>query len=939
MSETVAVGRDAQLAEVERFLDRAADGPAGLLLEGPAGIGKTTVWRAAITAARARGHRVLSATAVDAESDLPFVGLRDLSAVVPVEAGDGLPAVQRAALDVALLRSGDPGAAADPSAVCAAALGVVRLLAAEGPLVVAVDDVTWMDRSSQRLLRYVLRRLRRERVGVLLARRTGEPGVPIGLDAPALAATTVRVELGALDVDDVHVLLTEHAGMALSARTTGHIHRVSGGNPFYAVEIGRAVVAGGRRRPSEEDLPVPGGVLAVTTRRLAALSAAARRTLGVVALLSATTVDRVTAVVGPETAAALEEAVDEGLLDVDGADVRFTHPILRSAVTAGLPALRRQGLHRELAAATDDPAERAVHLAAAATGPDPAVAAALDAAARRASAQGAPDAAAALADRAVALTPPDRPDDRARRVIDAACHHYRADDADTARERLRPLVADLPPGPLRAEALLWSGTFWSEDDTDEALTQLRGALGVVAELAGTDDGGGVLGELAAAAHRQLAVVQVFAGNTFSADAHAHQGLRIALTGSDADSIAESRATLAWTQFWDGHGLRPELLEPASAQRRWTRFAPNDKTPGLVSGMLLSLTDDLDAARATLRAEYGDARDRGLDRAACIALFNLIEVERRAGHWALALDLADEGHRVADASGDGLGRSLLLQARGHVRARLGMLAEARADAADAMALGTAVSSPMAVRFGHTLLGFVELSCGDHAAVDRHLSPLAERLLHGGFDPGLSRFVLDHVEALVALGELDRADVLLARFTAQAQALGRASSLAGATRCRALLLAARGDADGAAAASTEAIAAHERLGAPFEHGRTLLVAGSIHRRAKRRRAARDALRAAVVIFEELGSPPWTARAREELARIGGRAPSATALTGAEERVAALVAAGRSNREVAAELFLTVATVEATLWKVYRKLGVRSRTELSVVRARTVRRSPGR
>lgn len=925
-ADVPTIGRDAEIAIVHRFLDAVANGPAALLVEGVAGIGKTTLWRAAVAAATARGYRVLATTAVDTEADLPFVGLRDLSAPVAVETGAGLPDVQRAALNRALLWTGAPGAAADLHAVCAAVLGVVRVLSRSGPLIVAIDDVTWMDRSSQRVLHYIGRRLSHEPVGILLARRSGDPHLPPGLDGPALEGATARIELGALGAADLHLLLTEHAGMVLSRRTTGHIHRVSGGNPFYAVEIGRAVVRDGGRPHGENALPVPGGVLGVTTARVAALSPAARHAIGVVALMSAPTVDQVSAVVGEATTAALEEAVDEGLLEDDGPALSFAHPILRSAVTAGLSVMRRRELHRQLAAVTADPDERALHLAGAASGPDPATAAALDEAAWRAYAQCAPDAAADLAERAVALTPPDLRDEQVRRIIMAACFHYRADDAVAARERLAPVLDEVPSGPLRAEALLWSGTFWSEDDTDTALTQLRQAL------ADGADGGG-MDEVSAAAHRQLAVVEVISGDTFSAYGHAHQALVAATAGGNPASIAESRATLAWTQFFDGHGLRPELLELGSAP--WSRYTPNNRTPGLIRGMLLSLTDDLDAARETLLAEYRDVRDRGVDRVVCVALATLVELERRAGNWELAMEYAAEGHRVADVSGDGLGRHMLLQARGHLRARMGLLDDARADADAAMALGEAISSPRAVRFSHALLGFIELSVGNYQAVDRHLAPRAALMLRtgtvtpGGFDPALVRFVPDHVEALVALGELERAQELLARFEQQAVKVDRASAIADAARCRALLLTARGDAEGAAAAVAKALTAHDRLATPFERGQTLLVAGSIHRRNKRRRAAREALQEALAVFARLGSPPWADRAREELARIGGRAPSATTLTGAEERVAALVAAGRSNREVAAELFLTVSTVEATLWRIYRKLGIRSRTELAATR----------
>ena len=889
------VGRRAEMRAVDRFLTAVAEGPAVLVVEGPAGIGKTTVWRAGLAAARERGWAVLSTTAVDAEADLPFVGLRDLSQRLPVELGDHLPPVQRIALDRALLRGGDADVPADPHAVCAAAASVVRVLCEDRPLIVAVDDLPWLDRSTRRLLTYVVRRLRHERVGFLVTRRPEETGPPFGPDGPE----PVRVELGALGEEDLRAVLATHTGRVPSARTLRRVHEVSGGNPFYAMEITRA---GG---------PVPDDVLAVTGRRVAALGDAARHALGLAALLSAPTAAQVERVVG---AVAVEEAVDSGLLESDGVALRFAHPILRAAVTAGIPALRRRAWHRELAAVVG-PGERAWHLAAAATGPDAEVAAALDEAARQAAARGAPDAAADLADRAVALTPPG--EDRARRIVTAAVHHYRADDAVAARERLDDLAAELPPGELRAEALMWSGTAWTEDDTDAASARLRRALADVTD-------GGAMDAISAAAHRQLAVVQVFAGRPFHARAHAEQAVVAATAGGDAASVRESRATLAWARFWNGLGYQEDLLESGA----WTRFAPNHKTFGFLRGLLLGLTDDHAAARAALLAEHRDARDRGLDRVAALALAGLADVERHAGDWDRALEHVAEGVLVAQAAGDGLVRALLHQAGGHVRARLGRSAEARADAAAAIAEGERIRSPMAARFGHSLLGFVALTEGDPAAAVRELEPGAAELLRfAEFDPSLARFLPDLVEALVAVGQTDWAAAVLAPYEQRAGAVGRPSGIAAAARCRALLYSATGDPEGAAAAVGRALAADEP--APFERGRSLLVAGSVHRRARRRAQARTVLTEAAELFDGLGSTPWAARAREELARIGGRAPGPTALTEGEERIAALVAEGRSNREVAAELFLAVSSVEAALWRIYRKLGVRSRTELAAQR----------
>ena len=186
--------------------------------------------------------------------------------------------------------------------------------------------------------------------------------------------------------------------------------------------------------------------------------------------------------------------------------------------------------------------------------------------------------------------------------------------------------------------------------------------------------------------------------------------------------------------------------------------------------------------------------------------------------------------------------------------------------------------------------------------------------------------DLLEALIAVGELDEADEILATWEARAGALDRAWALAILARCRALLLAARGDLAGAFASFERALAEHARSTDPFHHARTLLALGRTQRRAKQRGAARTTLEDALARFERLGAPLWAEQTRAELARIGGRAPSRGELTEAERRIARLVAKGSTNREVAAALFLTEHSVETALTRVYHKLGVRSRAELA-------------
>ena len=912
----VVLGRDTALAEVATFVDAMEVAPAALLLEGDPGIGKTTVWRSAQAAAVARGHRVLAVTAVEGEADLPFVALRDLFESVSPDTALALPPPQREALDVALLRSADPRAVADQHAVCVAALGMIRTLAAERPLVLAVDDAGWLDRSSDRVLRYVIRRLAAEPVGVLAARRPGS-AAPLGLDGPPLDARLHRVALGPLDPDAIHTLLTERCGLQLPRRLTRRIHAACGGNPFSAVEIGRTLSARGERIIDENALPLPGAVLRVTAERIAALSPAAQQALAVVAVSTGASPALLTAALGDDAVDALDEAVGEGLLQVDGSAVRFAHPLMRSAAAANLTVRERRWMHARLAALVSDPDECAVHLAAATVGPDESVAATVESAARRAFLRGAPDVAAVLAARAVALTPAAAGDALIRRRIHVGEYRYRAEDMDAARAALSELVAELPGGELRAEALLWLACVRkAQNGMAEAAELARAAL---AQAQGNG--------LRAAAERLLALALVFVGAVSSAHRHAAVALVTARTTGDPASIAESEATLAWTRFWVGRGLHKHLLEAARSCPTWSCYAPQEATPDIVAGILLCWSDQVLPARAVLLAEDRRLAELGQDRPRALVQYTLAELECRAGDLGAALRCIEQGLTAAELVGDDFHRSLLIYVRGLVAARRGRLDDACADAHRAAALGLEIGTTVTLSFAASLLGFVALSAGDAATAHRHLGPVCASLpADGAFDPGYARFVPDDVEALVALGRTDEARRVLAPFADRAAALDRPWALGATGRCRALLYAAAGELDAAQETVDAALAAHDRAPLPFERARTLLVAGSVRRRLRRRREARAALEEAQAEFTRLDAVVWAGKAGAELGRIGGRTGSPLDLTDAERRIAEQVAAGLSNKEVAAALFLSVSTVEAALWKVYRKLDVRSRTQLA-------------
>ena len=262
----------------------------------------------------------------------------------------------------------------------------------------------------------------------------------------------------------------------------------------------------------------------------------------------------------------------------------------------------------------------------------------------------------------------------------------------------------------------------------------------------------------------------------------------------------------------------------------------------------------------------------------------------------------------------------------VRAHRGDIAQARDLAAEALAFCEQTGNVPVVSQVLSVLGFSALSLGDYQAAVSHLDRLAEAIAAFGLgEPGIVRFIPDAVEALAAVGQLDRARSLAQELETRGMALGHPWALATGARCRAHLAAIDGDIQGARAACAQALVHHERLPMPFELGRTLLVTGMIERRAKHKTTARESLNRALGIFECLGAPLWADKARRELPKTATRT-SGERLTETERRVTALVAKGQTNREVAATLFITENTVQTHVRHIFLKLGVRSRTELA-------------
>ncbi|HEX5782627.1 MAG TPA: response regulator transcription factor, partial [Solirubrobacteraceae bacterium] len=289
--------------------------------------------------------------------------------------------------------------------------------------------------------------------------------------------------------------------------------------------------------------------------------------------------------------------------------------------------------------------------------------------------------------------------------------------------------------------------------------------------------------------------------------------------------------------------------------------------------------------------------------------------------------ADEGYALTEQTGQATVGAYLLALRALADAITGALEEGRQRAERALSVATRTNGRPAEHFARAALGLLEQSAGRPAEVVRALGPLVDFLrVERIVEPGAARVVPEQIEALVAIGELDAAEDLLGWFEGNARRLDRTSALGAAARCGGLLAGARGDVDAALARLRDAVAVAEQVPIPLELARSRVAYGSALRRARQKAAARSALEAAARGFEEVGAGVWAGRAREELARVGGRPPSSGALTPTERRVAELVAEGLQTKQVAARLFVSPKTVEGHLSNIYGKLGVGSRTELA-------------
>ncbi len=898
------VGRDQEERALDALIDSARnERSAVLVLRGEPGIGKTALLDG--LADRADGMRVLHCVGIEAEHELAFAAMHQL--VRPcLDLIDRLPAPQARALRGALGLSED--AVDDRFLVSLGLLSLLAELAEQGPFLCLVDDAQWLDRPSAEALAFAARRLEAEPIAIAIAAREGDPR---RFDGPGLPE--LRLE-GIADAEAA-ALLRGRLEREPPAEVLSKLIEAAAGNPLALLEMPAGLTTG-QLDGAEPILGPPGARGAVEAEyraRVAALPEGAQRVLLLAAadeLGDSAVIERAAAELGLSPAD-LDPAVEAGL--VRGGDrVEFRHPLVRSAVYASATREARRVAHEALAAAIDDPSRSVWHRAAVADGADEALAAELESAGGQAAARGAQATAAVAFERAAELSAD--PERRAGRLARAASTSMEAGRTDTALalvERARPLTSDATQlaaldsvrsieamrrgSPVESHGLtLAAGKAIGTHNPDQARTMILFSL-----LSATQGGWAdrVIGDVEAA-------LRELEGSGGNPDLE-----RYGLAMLEAIvAIAGGQTELAVERFGEVERCGEAL-----------RSAPVATMPAfefLIRGEFAAQCDTVSRALAEHRAQGGVIGVPGA--MSLLAGGQVFDRRLRA-----AVASVDEGLQLARQFGYENDETGLLALRARTAALQGRAEQCREDAAEAMRRSLANGIGWATLNSHLALGELELALGDPNEALVHFDQVDRSVI----PPVWMMAVPDIVDAALRVGERERA-------LEAVEAYGAWAPVCRATRVQATLartkaqVADRGD---AGEMFEQALELHRLDESPFERARTELAYGEWLRRERRRTDARAHLRNALDTFEGVGSPPWGERARGELQATGETArkrdPSTLDdLTPQELRIAHLVAAGATNRDVAAQLFVSPKTVEYHLRKVFMKLGVKSRVELA-------------
>jgi DNA-binding CsgD family transcriptional regulator len=903
------LGRAVETGALEGVLAAVRDGLSGVLvLRGEAGVGKTSLldW----AAGQADDMQVARVAGAEAEMDMGFAGLHQL--LIPFLGGlKGLPAPQRQALGSAFgLVAGPPP---DRFLVGMAALTVLTDAAAARPVLCLIDDAQWLNRVSIEVLGFVARRLYADRVGMVFATRTRQEE-----DRAVVLAGLQELTVGGLAEEAAQELLAASAGAQVDRQVSFRIAADTAGNPLALVELAAELTAAELSGAEPLDWPLRFGgrleelyrsqvrALPGSTQTLLLLAAAdptgepaliwnAARNLGI----------------DPEAG---EGAGVERLVSWEPR-VRFRHPLIRSAVYYAAPAAARRGAHQALAEVTDpevDPDRRAWHLAEAAAGPDEQVAAELERSAARARGRGGWGSGADFLERAAALTPDEG--HQARRMLAAAENRLAAGEAPAARALLSLAAPRLAGAPARARARRLEG------QSLYAAGQMPEATSVLLDAA----------RMFQASETRLArdtLLDAFVAAQFSGGAWMAEFLRAVRS---APKVADSRASLAdllldgfaavgERRYADGAALLRQAIVPLAAGQP----IPDDALPHLMAvGQAAGLLYD-DSARYQMEKRWvAELRGRGAMAALLTAIGIQLSVQVQEGRFADAEATLAEGRALSEATGYRAILGAYAWQELWALARQGREADTRQLAARMLREYAGPGKRYEVLRVHGALATLELGLGDYAAAVHHALEALPRENILGF----AAFA-DVVEAGTRCGERDTAAAALEALTPWAQASGTDLALGLLARSRALLA----DDDHAEAEYRLAIDHLQRCRLVPELARAHQVCGEWLRRQRRRRDARDQLRHAFEMFDEMGMTAFAGRARAELRATGERARPRSlgteeVLTAQEAQIARLAAERLSNREIAGQLFISARTVEYHLHKVFRKLDVTSRVQLA-------------
>jgi ATP/maltotriose-dependent transcriptional regulator MalT len=913
------VGRTAEQQALVALIDSLDSAGGAAMLVGEAGMGKTALLtQLAVTAAEHTGTRVIWLRGEESEAVLAFAAAADL--LLPLrEHFARLPEGQRLALEACLALSG--AEACGPLAVCAGALGVLTTAADRNPLVIMIDDFQWIDPESRKILLFIARRVSAERIVMIIAVRD-EPGYPI------TAGNLPVTRLTGLGYDDCAELARQRQ-IVITPDSLRSLVRRSGGNPLVVLEnLASAADLGGF--PGDEQLVLHSSLDRVWGQMLKQLPAATQRALFVVAASYGAGSADLGTVLGEVglSLQSLQPAERRGLVQTADDGLRLYHPLLRSVVLDRTPLADRVQVYQALARVHHG-SLRAWYLAAAATGPDEAAAGALVVAAEDARRRGGYGASARAWHRAAELSTTTQC--RGIRLLNAANDAFLAGDSDSAvswcEEALRDcrdpiLAADIKL--ILGRARTWMGDPQrSYDDLVQAAVMIQPldaarAAGLLAEAT-----------LPAAIAGHVRLMAEVATQTESAWRNAGISPGSGLMSPKAMAMVAEAFVVSGSLDRANHFLN-------LAEQALSAAEPVSEQQGIASlGQSLVCLERYGQACGHLNAVIDTARHKGAPAILALALAARSDLGWWNGQWAAAYADATESLQWAEETGQ-------IAAMGYSLVQLARIDAARGDRDRCTARVERAHREVELRgvgclavYNAAALGLCALGSGDvQTAVDYLERAWVVARTEGLDNPNVVPFSADLAEALARAGEVARAGEILAWLEERAETTGLRYPRLAAARGRAVL-----EEDTAAAQEwfARALSACEAPSMPFELARTLLCQGESLRRARQPAAARKPLRHALMIFSSLGAQPWITRTATELTAAGVRGPAddkleadATTrlnkLTPQELQIARAVCRGLNNVEAAAAFFVSRKTVEAHLTRAYRKLGVRSRTELT-------------